>query len=344
MTQDRGRTDDSDRWLLTGARGFLGKRVLYRLAERGIPVRALIRPGSPPDEFDAMKAEFPDANLDVVYGPLGDRAALDGVGTVLHLAAAKSGSPAAQVANTVLSSDRLYRVSIEAGVRRFVLVSSFGVIGASGLPRGGLLDERTPMDPHPELRDPYSFAKHRQEQLAWKYRQDSGLPLVVIRPGWIFGPGQNILGPRIGLNLSGLFIHLGGDNMLPLTYVDNCADAVVHAGRILGLEGQVFCLVDDSLPTSRDLFRRYRREVRAIAYVDVPYPLLRFIAWANALYSERTQGHLPPVFTPYKVKALWAGHHYSNRKAKEMLDWAPRVPMQKALELTFAAQLRDCKI
>jgi dihydroflavonol-4-reductase len=325
-------------WLLTGARGFLGKRVLLRLAELGIPVRALIRPGTPCDELEAIKGMFPESRIEIFYGSLGDREPFEGVGTVIHLAASKVGSPAAQVANTVVASDLLFRASVQAGIRRFVLVSSFGVIGASSLPRGGLLDECTPMDPHPEWRDPYSFTKHRQEQLAWKYRRESGLPLVVIRPGWIFGPGQNILGPRIGLSLFGIFLHLGGDNLLPLTYVDNCADAVVQAGRIHGLEGEVFCLVDDSLPTSQDLLHRYKREVGAISCVPVPFPLLRLVAFANAWYSERTQGHLPPVFTPYKIRALWAGHRYSNRKAKEMLDWVPCVPMQAALDLTLKSQ------
>jgi dihydroflavonol-4-reductase len=229
---------------------------------------------------------------------------------------------------------------VDARIRRFVLVSSFGVIGASDLRRGGLLDEHTPTEPHPEWRDPYSFAKHRQEQLAWKYRRDAGLPLVVVRPGWIFGPGQNILGARIGLSLFGLFLHLGGRSVLPLTYVDNCADAVIQAGRVSGIEGEIFCITDDSLPTSRELLLRYRREVQSIGYVPVPFPLLRQLARLNAWYSERTQGHLPPVFTPYKVSAMWAGHQYSNAKAKAMLDWTPRIPMQQALRSTFAAQAR----
>jgi nucleoside-diphosphate-sugar epimerase len=337
---------DSTSWfLLTGATGFLGRRVLRRLADLGIAVRALVRPGTPPDVFGALLEEFPNAHVEAFPASFSDqpavRRALAGVRTVLHVAASKTGSAAAQVANTVIGSGQLYQASTEARVQRFVLVSSFGVMGASNLQRGAVVDERTPLDPHPEWRDPYSFAKHRQEQLAWTHRQASALPLVVVRPGVIFGPGQNILSGRVGLSCFGVFLHLGGDNIIPLTYVDNCADAVIQAGLVAGVEGEIFCVVDDALPTSRQLLHRYRREIKAIGYVPVPFPVLRQLARVNAWYSRRTQGYLPAVFTPYKVNALWAGHHYSNQKAKSKLGWTVRIPMQQALDLTFADQPRD---
>jgi nucleoside-diphosphate-sugar epimerase len=200
-----------------------------------------------------------------------------------------------------------------------------------------VFDERAPLDPHPERRDPYSFAKHRQEQLAWRYYHERGLPLVVLRPGVIFGPEQTILGNRIGLRLPGLFLHLGLGNVIPLTFVDNCADAVVQAVSAPDVVGEAFCIVDDDLPTSRQLLRRYRREVTPLRFFPVPFPVLSLMARLNAWYSDRTQGHLPAVLTPYKVDAMWKGHRYSNEKAKLRLGWSPRVPMHEALARTLAA-------
>ncbi len=46
-------------------------------------------------------------------------------------------------------------------------------------------------------------------------------------------------------------MHMGGNGLLPLTYVDNCADAIVLAGLVAGVEGEVFNVVDDDLPRSR---------------------------------------------------------------------------------------------
>jgi nucleoside-diphosphate-sugar epimerase len=328
--------------LVTGGTGFLGRSVVRRLIEVGRPVRALVRLGTPPTAFDSLLAEMPQARLELMPASFSDPAALaaavSGVDAVLHVAASKTGSAASQVANTVIGSDSLFKAAVEARVPRFVLVSSFGVMGASAVPRGGLIDEETPLEPHPEWRDPYSFAKLRQEQLAWKFHRESGLPLVVVRPGVIFGPGQNLLSARVGLNLFGLFLHLGLGATVPLTYVDNCADAVVQAGLVPGIEGKVFCVVDDAAPSSRQLLRRYRRRVRAIPFVPVPFPLLRMLARFNVWYTNRTQGHLPAVFTPYKVDAMWKGHRFSNARAKSGLEWTPRVPMSEALDRTLAAQ------
>ncbi len=330
--------------LVTGPKGFLGQRILRRLAETGRPVRALVRPGTDAAALDACLQGVSNPRVEMVEAGFGDSAALrrafEGVDVVYHVAAVKTGSAAAQVASNVVGSESLFKTAVELHTSRFVLVSSFGVIGVSDLPRGAVVDESVPMDPHPEWRDPYSFGKNRQESLAWKYHRESGLPLVVVRPGAIFGPGQPLLNARIGVSFFGLLLHLGGGSTIPLTYVDNCADAVVQAGLVPGIEGEVFCIVDDDLPTSRQLLARYRREVQNVRFVRVPFFALRQLAHFNVWYSRRTQGHLPMVFTPYKVNAMWKGQRYSNDKAKRLLQWTPRVPMEQALDMTLAAQKR----
>ena len=329
------------RMLVTGATGFLGRRLVRRLLDGGWPVRALLRPGAGDRDTREWTDDIAAGRLDVACASFNDedqlRRALDGVHAVLHLAASKSGSAPSQVANTVVGSEQLYKACVAARTPRFVLVSSFGVIGASHVARGGVIDEQAPMEPHAERRDPYSFVKHRQEVLAWAYHRDHGLPLVVVRPGAVFGPGGTIMGPRIGLRVFGLFLHLGRGCTLPLTYVDNCADAIVQAGAVPGIEGEIFCIVDDDLPTSRQVLRRYRREVDPIRFVPVPFVVLRQLARVNEWYSARTSNHLPAVFTPYKVDAMWKGHRYSNAKAKTRLQWSPRISMDDAVGIALRA-------
>lgn len=338
------KSDNLSVTLVTGGCGFLGQRVVYRLAELGQRVRALVRPGTGPDRLGLPPSWLADGRVELFPASFNDMAALvraaQGSEAIIHCAASTTGGAAAQVANTVVGSEHLFRASIEANVPRFVLVSSFGVIHASGLDRGGLMDEQVPLDPYAEQRDPYSFAKHRQEQLAWQFHRESGLPLVVVRPGVIFGPGKPILGGRIGLKLFGLFLYLGGNNQIPLVFVDNCADALIQAAIVDGILGEAFCLVDDNLPSARMLLRRYRREVEPVPFVPIPYPVLRQLARVNEWYSTRTGGHLPAVFTRYKVDAMWKGNRFSNHKAKERLGWQPRIPMKEALDLTFSALSR----
>jgi len=330
--------------LVTGGTGFLGRRVVRRLLEGGSAVRVVVRPGAKTASLEEEASGFPRATLEFARVGLSSRRALaealGGVDIVLHVAAAKTGSAAAQVASTVVGSENLFEAAVERRVRRLVLVSSFGVMAASSVPHGGVVDERIPLEPHPEWRDPYSFAKLRQEQLAWRYHRDRGLPLVVIRPGVVFGPGQNLLSARVGLGLFGVFLHLGGGGTVPLTYVDNCADAIVRAGVAPGVDSQAFCIVDDDLPTSRQLLRRYRRQVQAVRAVPVPRPLLQVAARLNVWYSRRTGGHLPAVFTPYKVNAMWSRHRFSNARAKDVLGWTPRLPMSAALDVAFGPSAR----
>jgi hypothetical protein len=95
--------------------------------------------------------------------------------------------------------------------------------------------------------------------------------------------------------------------------------------------------VDDDLPTGGELLRRYRREVASLRVVPLPYRAARALGSLVAWYARTTEGHVPPVLTPYKVDSLWKPQRYSNAAAKAVLGWAPRVSMQVALDRTFDA-------
>ncbi len=111
--------------------------------------------------------------------------------------------------NTVVTSRNLLDAAVRANVRRIVLVSSFAVYGADGLRRRDLMDETTAIENHPEWRDPYAYAKHRQESLFHEYQKQYGFELVVIRPGVIFGPGGGEFSDAGGDSISRIFVHFG---------------------------------------------------------------------------------------------------------------------------------------
>ncbi len=330
-------TTEPPRVLVTGGTGFLGRAIVRRLTANGCRIRLLVRPATPPEKLAGVVGA--EDAVEVAPTSFGDavalKRALSGIEVVVHAAASKQGSVAAQVANTVVGSEALFKAALDEGVRRVVVVGSMGALASATVPRDGLVDEDTPLEPHPEWRDPYTFAKVKQEQLARKFEHERGLKAVLIRPGVIFGPGQSLLSSRVGVSAFGAFLHLGQGMTVPMTYVDNCAEAVVLACWTPSIDGRSYCIVDDDLPTSRYLLRLHRRRFRRTAVVPIPAPARQLLAQLNDWYSRATEGHLPPVFTPYKVNAMWRGHRYSNKRAKAELGWVPHVSMQDALIRTL---------
>lgn len=330
------------RILLTGSNGFLGTHVLDRLLALGeAEVRCLVRAGSARARLDEVKRRRQANGAAEVFtgslaSPEAAARALEGVEVVYHLAAAMKGAPSDMFLNTVVSSRNLLEAVVRSGRPiRTVLVSSFAVYGVAELPRGHVVDERTPLEPHPRRRDPYAQSKLRQELLFEEYRQRHGLPLVVLRPGVIYGPGGGAISSRVGLRFPGLFLHFGGDNLLPLTYVENCAEAIVLAGRSPASTGQIYNVHDDELVTCRQYLQRYRREVEPLRAISLPYPAVRLASVLVERYHHHSRGQLPAFLTPYKAAATWKGNRFDNRKLKS-LGWRPAVSTEEGLARTFA--------
>ena len=323
---------------VTGGAGFLGQRLVARLLAQGDEVRCLVRSRSSVAELRDM---FPDAldKLEFVYGSLQDhrdlRSAVSGCDVVFHLAAAIKGTAPALFLDTVVGTRALTTAVADLPIRRFVLVSSLAVYGTYDMPRGMLLDERCAIDTLPHRRDPYTYSKIAQEQVCWEAYRDRGLPLVVVRPGVIFGPGRATLIGRVGLTAGSLVVRLAGRSRLPCTYVDNCADAVLLASRPEKAVGRAYNIVDDGAPTAKEVVRLHRRHRGSLRVIPIPAMLVPAAAAVFEWYWERGGRLLPPVFTKYRA-ALWKPLRYTHRAATEDLDWQPRVGMDVALQRTFA--------
>jgi nucleoside-diphosphate-sugar epimerase len=184
--------------------------------------------------------------------------------------------------------------------------------------------------------DAYGFGKLKQEEIVREYAKHHRLPCVTLRPGYVFGAGKQELNGRVGIKVFGPFIQVNPSNLLPLTYVDNCAEAIVLAGLTPAIDGEVFNIVDDDLLTARQFLKTYK-VARRFRSVSVPYWVAysAFYAWER--YSKWSKGQLPPAFNRRRCVANWKSQRYSNEKLKTRLGWKPRVPMKQAME-TFLAQ------
>jgi nucleoside-diphosphate-sugar epimerase len=330
-----------ERILVTGANGFIGARVVQILCEYGFKnIRCFVRPSSRLSRLESVLSGSSAMNVELLKGDLLSRAdcvrATDGVAVVLHLAAGMEKSFAGAFMNSALTTRNLMDAFLEHGrPKRFVNVSSFAVYSALGLKKNALLDETCPLEDSPQERcDAYGFGKLKQEELVRHYGEKYKLPSVILRPGAVFGPGKRELSGRVGIDTFGIFMHLGASNRLPLTFVDNCAEAIVLAGLIPGIDGEVFNVVDDELPRSREFLRGYRKKTGCFS-ISIPYPVTFAACLLWEKYANRSKYQLPPVFNRRRCAAEWRGHSYTNRKLKTRLGWQPRVNMDKALNLFF---------
>ncbi|MBS0260689.1 MAG: NAD-dependent epimerase/dehydratase family protein [Planctomycetes bacterium] len=311
---------------VTGGTGFLGKHVVAKLLADGHTVRCLVRPTSEVEALRSTVSEEQRPRLHFVPGQLQKLTPdlLAGCDAVCHIAAAMKGATAALFVDNVIGVRKLLKVTAEAGTKRVVLISSLAVYDTSGLKNNDVLDETCPLEPQPQLRDPYTYSKLAGEQVAWEAYRAGQCPLVVIRPGVIYGPGRDPLSSRVGLNFGKLLIKMGGSQRLPYVRVEACAAGIALAVTTPGIEGQAFNLLDGELVRARTFLRYYRRGHRGLWVIPVPGWAIGPLAKFNVWYSKRSHGQIPPVLTPYKCNAMWKPLQYSVEKAKSVLGWVPQ--------------------
>jgi len=336
----------NDLLLVTGATGFIGSRLIEFLLDLGFRnLRCFARPSSDKTKVEILSSRRSgEARIEVVQGNLQSpddcAAATKDVAVIFHLAAGRGEKsfPDAFL-NSVVTTRNLFEACVRHRcLKRFVNVSSFVVYTNTRKTRWRLLDESCPVEIHPELRgDAYCFAKANQDSMVAECGRRLGIPYVIVRPGHVYGPGNTGISGRVGIGTFGVFLHLGGSNTIPFTYVDNCAEAIALAGLKKGIDGEAFNIVDDNLPSSRQFLRLYKRNVRHFNSLYIPHSLCYGLNYLWERYSSWSKGQIPPSFNRRRWHAFWKKTRYSNEKLKTRMGWTPKVPTAEGLRRYFEA-------
>ncbi len=326
---------------MTGAAGFLGRYVVAEALQRGHFVRALDRPESaglrPPWSGNAA---VEPVWIDLT-GSVGLDAALTGVDAVVHLAAAKEGSFEEQYNGTVVGTSNLLEAMDRTGVLRLVLLSSFSLFDYLRISAGEIVDEAAPLEQDPPQRDSYARAKLMQEERVRQFERDQGARVTVLRAGVVYGR-DHLWNPRLGVVLRpNLWLRIGNRAQIPLTYVENCAEAIVRAAEREEAIGRTLHIVDDDPPTQRAYADAVaRRMVPRPRMIPISWSLMRALARLAWELDRRLLGGrvaLPGVLVPARLHARFKPLRYSNERAKRTLDWAPRHALVAALDRSCGA-------
>ncbi|NGP53707.1 NAD(P)-dependent oxidoreductase [Thioalkalivibrio sp. XN8] len=309
--------------LVTGAGGFLGRHVVAAATKAGHEVRAVVRPKSP-----ASAAWAEDPAIEVFRADLRTRAGLggicDGIDCVVHLAAAKSGDFYDQFAGTVIATENLLGEMVEAEVGQIVLTSSFAVYEYLRRPARSEISEESPLAVDPEARDEYCRTKLLQEQLVRKAAEEWGWSHMILRPGVIYGR-DNLWNGRVGFPInSRWWVCTAPFSTVPLTYVENCADAIVKAAeRTADNVAQVVNVVDDDLPNHWIYLRRFAslQPVRP-GVIPLPWIVLRVLAGTASFVNRlalRNSGKLPGLLVPARVHARCKPMRYPTKYVRHVI-------------------------
>ena len=324
--------------LVTGVTGFLGRSVASLLRQKSASVRSLVRrTGDVVSGDTVLDADF--SRLEIVHGnllsPTDMDRAVEGVRVVYHLAAETRGLPATIFAGTVVGSKNLLQAIVRVRPKRVVLVSSISVYGLANAVPGIPVTEDCATEEQPEKRDVYTHSKIWQEQLFREYLSGSGIELTVLRPGFIYGPEQSQLPSRLGLSLGNVLLQVRHRTPLPITYVENCANAVVFCGNSQEAANETYNIIDDDVPTASEYLRLSRVANPNIRVLTLPFWVFTRLAYLNRVGHKVSAGQIPLVITGYKAGCSWKGHRFSNQKLKN-LGWIQPVRTREALERTFS--------
>ena len=323
----------ADRVLVTGATGLVGSHVAERVIGMGIPTRVVVRN---PDAASWLS----ELGVEVVAGDMTDSQSLgkaaEGVTVVVHCAA-KVGDwgPVDSYRDVnVRGLETLIEACCGTGMlKRFVHISSLGVYEAR--------DHHGTDESEPPSRvgiDGYTLTKVESEDLALSHCDPVKFPLVVLRPGFVYGRRDRTVLPRLVERLrSGGFKYLGsGEQLLNNVYVDNLVDAVLLAIGRDDVIGEVFNITDDRLVTKREFIGTIAKGAGLEEPTkSVPLGVAKFLAKLMEATWKFAGKNEAPLLSGARIKFLGLNLDFDIGKARRELGYEPLVDFSEGMARTM---------
>lgn len=317
--------------LITGGTGFIGSHLVRRNVEEGNGVMVLTLPGDPgiPD-IESLGCE-------VITGNICDVTLVEelcrGQDVIFHCAAVVTDWAPKRLFNEVNieGMENVCRAAVAAKVGRFVEISTNDVFG---LIEGVVIDESFP---YKKWGEPYPDTKIEATEIAWRYFRDHGLPVTMVYPCWVYGPGDKTFVPLTAdAIVKSEMLFWRKDVLVWPAYIDNLVDLLMLISKSEDAVGRGYLVHDGESTTFQDFCAMIAESL------GLPGPGLHIpygAAYAAALVMEGIWSLLRlstrPLLTTYTVKNLGSRLQFSIEKANRELQWKPPVSFNDGFEETM---------
>ncbi|VVC03741.1 L-arabinose 1-dehydrogenase (NAD(P)(+)) [Candidatus Bilamarchaeum dharawalense] len=307
-------------YLVTGGTGFIGKAIVERLVKQKKKVRILTR------KTEQIRG------VETVTGDITDREvcekACNGVDVVFHCAGVLGGWGIAKKKFwdvNVTGTKNMLETASKAGVKKFIHVSSCGIFGP--LKEGEIADEDHMYNPI----NIYEKTKIEGEKLVFEYAKK--LPVIIVRPEWVYGPGDLHLISFFKAVDSGKFVFFnGGKSTLHPTYIDDAVEGIMLTASNPNAIGHAFNIAGPRPVRIRELIAAMADALgKKIPRISIPGP----VAYMGGLVLDYSFGlFAKPPLSVAQVRYLTENRAFSYEKANRVLGYKPKVDIKQGITRT----------
>ena len=316
--------------LITGATGFIGLHLVKRNLYDGNNVRILALPDDP-----AAK-ELEAKGVEVFYGDIRNynsvEKAVMGVEIVFHLAAVVTDwAPKELFVQVNIDGTRnVCEASYRHRIERLVEVSTNDVFG---LKENVIIDESYD---YSYWREPYADTKLNATKVVKEYGQ-KGLPVSIVYPCWVYGPGDLTFVPLIADAIkNGELIFWRKDVIIWPAFVENVVDLLMVISNHPKAVGQGFLVHDGVSDTFQNFSARIAESIgEKIPQLHIPYWTAFIVSCLIEFTWKTLHKKSRPLLTRYTVKNLGSRLRFSIEKAKNLLSWTPPISYPEGFSKTL---------
>ncbi len=316
---------------VTGGTGFLGSHLVERLATEGHQVRALVRETSDTSFLETLDVEL--VRGDITDSPDKLAGGMAGATQVFHCAAYIDdwGPREKMVEINVGGLRNVLEAARATDVQRLVFAGSLVVYG------GGDQVDLDESSPFVETGDNYNYTKIECERVLREFARQTGLPAVIIRPPYAYGPRDRQFFPRVCTALrDGEWAYLSGGTVpFTLAYALNVVEACLLAATDDRAVGEAFIITDGEAITRREAVEiicdemGYERPTKSVPRA-VARALCPIFEGAARLFHAKK----PPRINRFRYKFAASHLTFDISKARRVLGYESKYDTRDSLRTT----------